>query len=400
MMIWRMLPYSLLLLGLVSGCSWFDGKDEDVIKPAALKKIQSEVTFSALWTARVGAGAADKAIKLEPALSGNRIFAASADGTILAVQADTGNKVWSRDVRDLYAEADVDHAFAKDVDVITGGVGAGNDIVLVGTSAGEVLALYQSDGSIAWRAEVSSEVLAPPQILNQLVVAQAIDGSVTGLDAFTGEQRWRFSTSLPALTLRGTATPILRDDVVIAGFANGRVALIDPDRGVAAIDERVAAAKGRSDLERLIDIDGKMVFQSGRLYVASYQGRILAIDLNAGRPLWSEEASTTVGLGAGFGNVYLASVSDQITAFDMDNGRIQWELDDLLNRDLTTPIAIGSYLAVGDFEGYVHLIAQSDGRFVGRRRVDTKGLYTPALADGNRLYIMGNSGRLSAFEIQ
>ncbi|MDC3364899.1 PQQ-binding-like beta-propeller repeat protein, partial [Pseudomonadales bacterium] len=194
--------------------------------------------------------------------------------------------------------------------------------------------------------------------------------------------------------------PILRDDVVIAGFANGRVALIDPDRGVAAIDERVAAAKGRSDLERLIDIDGKMVFQSGRLYVASYQGRILAIDLNAGRPLWSEEASTTVGLGAGFGNVYLASVSDQITAFDMDNGRIQWELDDLLNRDLTTPIAIGSYLAVGDFEGYVHLIAQSDGRFVGRRRVDTKGLYTPALADGNRLYVMGNSGRLSAFEIQ
>ena len=142
MMIWRRLPYSLLLLGLLSGCSWFDSKDEEVIKPAALKKIQSEVTLSALWTARVGAGAADKAIKLEPALSGGRIFAASADGGILAVQADTGNKVWSRDVRDLYAEADVDHAFAKDVDVITGGVGAGNDIILVGTSAGEVLALY------------------------------------------------------------------------------------------------------------------------------------------------------------------------------------------------------------------------------------------------------------------
>jgi outer membrane protein assembly factor BamB len=143
-----------------------------------------------------------------------------------------------------------------------------------------------------------------------------------------------------------------------------------------------------------------MIFQNGRLFVASYQGRILAIDLNAGRPLWSEDVSTTVGLGAGFGNVYLASVSDQLTAYDMDNGRIQWSTDALSNRDVTTPVTTGSFIAVADFEGYVHLIAQSDGRFVGRRRVDSKGIYTPVLAADNRLFVMGNSGRLSVFELQ
>jgi len=390
----------VMVLSLLVGCGWFGDKEEEVVKPATLTKINNELSLKSLWSARIGAGAEDKAIKLEPAIAGGRLFAASADGTIVALQVNTGNKIWSQNVRDIYTSAEVNHAFAKDIDIITGGVGVGNDVLLVGTAAGEVVALYQSDGSLAWRATVTSEVLAPPQILNQLAVAQSIDGSVTGLDAFTGERLWRFSTTPPALTLRGTSTPIVRDDLVIAGFANGRVALIDSDRGIAAIDERVAAAKGRSDLERLIDIDGKMVFQNGRLFVASYQGRILAIDLNAGRALWSEDASTTVGLGAGFGNVYLVSVDDQITAYDMDNGRIQWSLEALANRDLTTPVTAGSYLAVADFEGYVHLIAQSDGRFVGRRRVDSKGIYTPVLAQDNRLFVMGNSGRLSAFELQ
>jgi outer membrane protein assembly factor BamB len=176
--------------------------------------------------------------------------------------------------------------------------------------------------------------------------------------------------------------------------------LIDPERGVAAIDERIAAAKGRSDLERLVDIDGKMVFQGGRLYVVSYQGKLVAIDLSAGRPLWSQDASSVVGLGSGFGNVYLAEADDQLSALDMDSGRVQWETEALLHRDITVPVPVSSYVAVGDFEGYIHVLAQSDGRFVARRKVDGKGVYTPITADGSRLYVMGNSGKLSAFELQ
>lgn len=392
---------SLVALSLLAGCSWFgDKKDEEVIEPAKLSRIAAELNLRPLWSVSVGKGAADKAIKLEPGLSESRVFAASADGRVVAVEQGSGRKIWEQDIRKLYAESEINHAFAKDVDVITGGVGVGEGLVLVGSAAGEVVALNQSDGSMAWRGEVSSEVLAPPQILNDLVVAQSIDGHVTGFDALSGERRWSFATSIPALTLRGTSTPILRADVLIAAFSNGRIALIDPERGVAAIDERIAAAKGRSDLERLVDIDGKMVFQGGRLYAVSYQGKLVAIDLSAGRPLWSQDASSVVGLGSGFGNVYLAEADDQLSALDMDSGRVQWETEALLHRDITVPVPVSSYVAVGDFEGYIHVLAQSDGRFVARRKVDGKGVYTPITADGSRLYVMGNSGKLSAFELQ
>ena len=391
---------ALLATSLLAGCSWFGDKDEEVIEPAKLERFSAERTLKPLWSVKVGAGAADKAIRLEPGLSGNRVFAASASGQVIAVDQSTGRKIWQQDIRALYTRSEVNHAFAKDVDVITGGVGAGEGLVLVGSAAGEVVALNESDGSLAWRGAISSEVLAPPQILNDLVVAQSIDGQVIGFDALSGERRWSFSTNIPALTLRGTSTPILRADVLVAAFSNGRVALIDPERGVAAIDERIATAKGRSDLERLVDIDGKMVFQSGRLYAVSYQGKLVGIDLSAGRPLWSQDASSVVGLGSGFGNVYLAEANDALSALDMDSGRVQWETEALLHRDITVPAAISSFIAVGDFEGYVHVLAQSDGRFVARRKVDAKGIYTPIIAEGARLFVMGNSGKLSAFELQ
>ncbi|HIG59449.1 MAG TPA: outer membrane protein assembly factor BamB [Gammaproteobacteria bacterium] len=390
----------LLPLLLLSSCSWFGDKEEEINKPAELRRFVSELDIVSLWSRKVGGGAEDKAIRLEPAIAGSRVFAASASGTVMALQAGNGRPLWQRQVKDFYVGKELKNAFAKDVDVITGGVGVGADLVLVGTAAGDVVALFQSDGSLAWRSRVSSEVLAPPQAIDDLIVAQTIDGKVAGFDALSGERKWIFSTSIPSLTLRGTSTPLVGDGVVIAGFSNGRVALIDPIKGVAAIDERIATAMGRSDLERLVDIDGRMIFTGGRLYVASYQGRLVAIDLNAGRPLWSEEASSVVGLGSGFGNVYLAHDDDRITAMDMDNGRVQWDIEALLNRDVTVPVATGSYVALGDFEGYLHIIAQSDGRFVARRRVDSAGIFTPIVSDGSRLYVMGNSGKLFAFEIR
>lgn len=390
----------LIVLVLLSGCSWFGDKEEEINQPEPLQRFSAELDIVSLWSRKIGGGAEDKAIRLEPAVVGSRIFAASASGIVMALQVGNGRPLWQRQVKDFYVGKELKNAFAEDVDVITGGVGVGGELVLVGTAAGDVVALYQSDGSLAWRSRVSSEVLAPPQVIDDLIVAQTIDGKVSAFDIMSGEQKWIFSTSIPSLTLRGTSTPLIGDDVVIAGFSNGRIALIDPRKGVAAVDERIAAATGRSDLERLVDIDGRMIFSGGRLFVVTYQGRIVAIDLNEGRSLWSEEASSVVGMGSGFGNVYLAHDNDRITAMDMDNGRVQWDIQALLNRDVTVPVAAGSYIAVGDFEGYLHIVAQSDGRFVARRKVDNAGIFTPVVSDGSLLYVMGNSGKLFAFEIR
>ena len=389
------------LLLLTAGCSWFGLGDEDEQnKPVKLQSFSKEVDIRQLWSTSIGKGAGDKAIRMVPGLAGSHIFAASADGNVVALQSENGRVIWRVRVADFYDQDERDNAFGKDVDIITGGVGVGGDLVAVGTAAGDIVALKQSDGSMAWRTRTSSEVLAPPQVDAELVVGQSIDGKIIALNTADGERLWTYSTTIPSLTLRGTSTPLVNSEFVIAAFANGRFALLDRAQGLVGFEQRTAIAQGRSDLERLIDIDGAMVIVGQSLYVAGFQGMMVAVNLNNAQLLWNREASTVVGLGEGFGNIYIGYDNGRLGAIDAANGRDVWETEALLNRDITTPVTAGSYVVVGDFEGYLHVIAQSDGRFVGRRKVDRKGIYTPAVTDGNRVYVMGNSGRLSSFELR
>ena len=396
----RFLVWYLALL-VMSGCSWFGGDDEpEEIKPNPLPRINEEVRLEVLWNQKIGGGSGDRAIRIRPAITGGRVFAASADGKIKALTENTGRIIWEAEIKDFYTKEEVAFGFSKGLDAIIGGVGAGGDLVVIGTGSGEIVALNQSDGSLAWKSSVASEVLSQPQIDDDVVVVQSIDGKVSAYDAIDGSRKWIYTTNIPSLTLRGTATPIISGDVILVGFSNGRVTLLEKETGFSGLDLRVGVAQGGSDLERLVDIDGAMAMENGRLYAASFQGRIMSIDIATGRTLWSEEASSVSGVGTGFGNVYLASSDSQISAYNADNGREVWRVDALLHRDITAPVAIGSYLAFTDLEGYLHLVAQSDGRFVGRRKIDGSGVSSGVVAEGGRLYVMGNKGSLFVLEIR
>ncbi|MBA59123.1 MAG: outer membrane protein assembly factor BamB [Gammaproteobacteria bacterium] len=395
---------TLITLSLLvfSGCSWFgDGDDEpEEIKPNPLPKIRTETSLKVIWNKKIGKGVDDKALRIEPKIIRKRVFVGTPDGNIRALGSESGREIWAVNVKDFFSEGGLASGFPKNLDVITGGIEADSELVLLCSGSGHLVALNQSDGSFAWKTQISSESLAPPKIDGDLVVVQTVDGKVSGYESIDGSLRWEYAAKTPALSLRGTATPSIFEDIVIAGFSNGRVAFITRDEGLAALEQSVGVSQGISDLERLVDVDGAMAIENNGLFISGYQGRVLAIDLRGGKMLWEQEASSIAGLGVGFGNVYLVSADSQVIAYNASNGREVWRVDSLLNRGLNSPLVLGSYLMISDYEGYLHLLAQSDGRFVGRKKIDSRGVGARLIEKEGRIYAMGNGGSLFALEIR
>ena len=396
----RVISLAMAIL-LSSGCSWFGDENEPVeIKPNPLPKIKSEVSISTVWSKKIGQGVGEKALRIEPKIHGKRVISASPDGKVKSHFADSGKEIWTVDIKEIFEEQNFSSELSGNLDVLTGGVEADSEHVFVCSATGHLFALNQIDGSFAWKASISSESLSPPKVDNDLLVVQTIDGKVAAYDASDGSKRWEYAAKIPPLTLRGTSTPAVYEDIVIAGFSNGRIAFITRDDGLAAYEQIIGVPEGVSDLEKLVDLDGEMAIENNVLYIAGYQGRLIAIDLRAGEILWEKEASSLVGVSVGFGNVYLISADGKVTAYNGTNGREVWRVEALLNRNLNAPLVTGSFLAFTDFEGYLHLLAQSDGRFVARKKVDSRGVGARLVQQEGRIYALGNGGTLSVLEIR
>lgn len=383
----RTLVALAVLVGL-SGCEtigeWFDDEDYDPTAPVELADINETVVLDKRWSRSVGNGQGDGLYRLNPLLADGVIYAVSEEGELAAFDADSGKLRWE-------SELEIP---------ISGGVGKYRDSLLLGGADGLVMRLSAEDGSEIWRRPVTGEVLAAPQSNGEVVVAQAYDGKLMAFDYETGEKLWTFSNDVPVLTLRGTSTPIIYNDFVIAGFADGKVIAVSLDSGSVVWEARVAIAQGRSEIERIVDIDGTMAVQGAELYVASYQGRIVALEMRAGRKLWQRNVSSVSGVSVGFGNVYVADEDGTVSAFLRNGQSIRWQNIELGYRELSRPTPIGSYVAVVDFEGYLHLLSQVDGVIVGRDRPDSDGARADMIAKGNILYVYGNSGELIAYDIE
>lgn len=364
--------------------NWFGGDDE-VRVPKELVDVPREVTMVREWSASVGNGQGKNFTRLTPTFDGGVVYAASENGNVTAIAADSGREVWSTRLRS----------------VLTGGVGASNGLVMLGTEEAEIVALDQFSGEERWRQMVSSEVLSAPQSNGDVVVAQTVDDKLVALNAADGANRWIYEATLPALTLRGTSKPIFTPTgSVIAGFSNGTLVAVAATNGIWRWEERVAIPEGEYDIDRVIDVDGDLLLDGGRVFASSYNGNLMAFDIESGRIVWGMEASSYHGAAQGFGNIYFVNDESHIIAVRNNSEDIVWENEDLEYRELTAPVTIGNYIAVADFEGYVHLLSQIDGRIVGRLRVDNDGVRANLIARNGRLFVYGNSGRLAAFTVQ
>lgn len=367
---------------LASGCELFGGKDDE-LKPAELLDFDTTLNVRKVWSAKVGKGSETLRVALMPAGDGNRIYTASRDGVVSAFDQETGKRLWQVDL-DL---------------PLTSGPGVGENLVVVAGYDGELITLRADDGSEVWRRNISGESLAAPLIKDRYLVVYTIDGRLRVLSLFDGTDEWQLEQSLPALTLRGSSAPLLVGTTVIAGFDNGRLIAASLDDGATLWEAMLSPPSGRSDLERLADVDGTMMAVGQDVYAAGYQGRVASLAAESGQVLWARELSSHSGIGVDFSNVYLVVDEGELVALLRRNGGDVWRSEALLRREPTTPVAFGTAVAVGDFEGYVHFFDKIDGSPVARVRVGSGLISGAPVVIGGRLYVQSESGVVSAYEV-
>ncbi|HEX5538355.1 MAG TPA: outer membrane protein assembly factor BamB [Methylophilaceae bacterium] len=319
--------------------------------PAELVDFKPTIKTKVVWSAHLGkAGLYD----FKPAVDNGVVYAASASGEIARFDAASGKQVWRINAGEK----------------LSGGVGLGNNLVLVGSPQGYVLAFDQASGKPLWKAKVSSEVLSAPREDNGIVVVRAGDSRLFGLNAADGSRKWTLDRSTPALALRSSAGIVIDKGVIYAGFAGGKLIAVRVEDGGVLWEATVAQPKGTTEIERIADVTSLPVVDGPLVYAAAYQGRVVAIDRSSGRVVWNRDISSYTGLGVENARVYVSEATGSVYALDYSTGKTFWKQDDLANRLLSAPLSLDEKVAVGDVEGYVHVLSRDDGSFIGRIRTD------------------------------
>jgi outer membrane protein assembly factor BamB len=368
----------------LSACGIFGGDDKDEQKPMELTDIETRVSVKRLWNVKVGGAADFLRIALRPVGDGTRIYAASRNGNVVALQPASGKEIWR-------AKLDIE---------LSAGPGAGENLVVVGSSDGVLIALDAASGAEKWRSNVSGESLARPLIRGEVVIAPTIDNRLHAVSAFDGSSRWTVDQPTPRLTMRGSASPVAVGATVVAGFDNGKLLAINAETGDIVWEQNLSPPSGRSDLERLADVDGLISVVGQDIYAAGYQGSLASLAAESGQVLWSREISTFEGVSADWNNLYTVTENGEIVALTRRDGDEAWRQASLLRREPTLPIAFHTTVVVGDLEGYLHFFSNFDGDPVARLRMGGAAITAEPVVVADRLYVQNDAGEVAAYAVR
>lgn len=380
----------LLSVALLGGCSslgetvndYFSGKDNST-PPSPLVNFTPKASVQTIWDDNVGSQNKKLYVRLLPSIDNGRLFAAGVNGRISAIDLQTGNSLWQ-------VESKLP---------VRGGPGSGEGLVLVGTADAEVVAFNESDGAEVWRARLSSEVLAAPQIGKGVVVARSIDGRIYGLNAADGKRLWIYDSSVPVLSLRGSSAPVIDGNGVVAGLADGKLVAMRLSDGIVLWESAISIPRGRSELERMVDIDAEPIIANGVVHAVTYQGNIATIALENGRGLWRREMSSSAGIAADARFLFVTDDNDAVWSLDRRSGASFWKQDKLAARRVSGPAVYKDYVIVGDLEGYVHVLSAKDGDFVARTRVGSAPILAAPIVSGDTIYVSSSDGHVTALRI-
>lgn len=370
-----------LIAGFLAGCAGTD-IDESLL-PVELVDFEPSINVSEIWSVDIGSGAEEFDAVLSPVLFGETVYVSDHDGRVTAVNLETGRTQWTNNLRTA----------------ISAGVGIGDGLVFVAGGEGVVFALSQEDGSLVWQKQITSEILAAPQSGSGVVVVAAQDGRVVGLNASDGEQIWRADAVKPLLTVRGNASPTIVDSIVLVGHDSGRVTAYRIADGAALWIARVAVPEGSNELQRMVDVDARVIYANGLVYGVSFQGGIMAINPSTGRGTWFQETSSTNEIGVYGGTLAITDDRGKVISYSSATGDLIWESEDLLNRGVTGPVVHDLAVAVADFEGYVHLFRRNTGAMIGRIRISRDPVRSPLIPIEDGFIVLDTTGRLTALRI-
>lgn len=366
------LQFLVLVLPVVlAACS----SDKPGAEPAKLVDFQPKNKIEVRWN--VDVGSAGQSV-LFPAVTREAVFAANAKGTLYRLDRKTGKEIWS-----------IESGFA-----ITGGVGAGDGLVLVGGEKGELAAFDGDSGKLKWQVRVSSDVLSAPKIADGVVVVRTGNQRITGLSAKDGGRLWLYERATPTLIVRSHASVVIRNGIVFAGFAAGKLAAIGLKNGVVVWESSVSQPRGNTELERISDITSLPVVDDAQVCAVAFQGRLACFDATQGSTLWTRDVSSDKGLVMSGKVLYLTDTDSNVLALDKNSGSSIWKNSQVLLRKATAPYPVDDYLLIGDYEGYLHALKSEDGSFVARYKTDGSAITVAPVTLGNGALVLTSDGGL------
>ncbi|HTU64422.1 MAG TPA: outer membrane protein assembly factor BamB [Steroidobacteraceae bacterium] len=356
-------------------------KDKKVDLPAKLVDIPSPtVRIQKVWGASVGGGGKKQRLGLGLGTAGDRLFAAGRDGDVAAFNLKTGKQIW-RTKTDL---------------ALAGGTGVGAGLVVVGSLDGHVVALSADDGAKKWAVDVKGEVLSSPAVAEKEIIVRTVDGRLRALSIDDGKELWSAEQQIPKLTLRGTAAPVVAHDMAISGFDNGRVLAVSLADGATVWDSPVSPPHGRTELERLNDIDAAVKVAGDDVFVAGYQGRAAMLAIDSGQIWWTRDVSSYRGVDVDDEQMYISTSGGEVVAMKRRTGAEVWRNDSLKRRGLSAPAVVGEYVAVADLDGYVHFFDRATGNIAGREKTSGDRVTNAPLVVDDVLYVINDKGDLTA----
>jgi outer membrane protein assembly factor BamB len=373
-------PLALAALLVFTGCS----KDKDVEPPAKLLPFPAKLPVKELWGDKVGGGKKQVKVRLGlgPAVDNDLVFAASDKGELVAANLANGHQVWIKKFKRMQFSAGPAAALGK---------------VIVGSTKGWVIALEEATGKELWRTRVNSELLSAPAISEKVVVMRSVDGRLHGFDAQSGNALWSVEQQVPRLSLRGTAVPVISKDIVVCGFDNGKVMAVSLTTGDTLWDSALATPHGRTELDRLVDVDSSVGIVGDNVFATGYQGRTAMLALDSGQIWWAHDMSSYRGLAVDEENLFVTQSDGIVVALRQRDGSEIWHNDKLKRRGLSAPAVTTTAVAVADYQGYLHWLDKSTGELVARERVAKFRVSSPPVAVKDTVVVLTDSGKLAAY---